>query len=151
MNRTSAPLTFREPVYVFIAAGMFVALLVHGLCWMSITGLLSDPRTAVAETSRQVGLALCWVVASIFLWSVQNPKSRFKAVLMTLGCVLFIGAVGTLGVLFSRFQNANDYSAGVHAVVLLSVLLGQTLLAVPASLLLQWVVLRPAPDSHDPA
>jgi hypothetical protein len=133
---------FRSPVAVFIAVGMAMALGAHGLSWMLVTGLLS-PASALSESSRQIGLAIWWVAASIFLWSVYSPKSRFRAALMTMGCVLFTGFVGTIAVIFTQLQHPNDYSASVHIIVLLSVLIAQTLLALPAAVVLQWIVLRP--------
>jgi hypothetical protein len=142
LNPIATPLVFRSPVAVFIAVGMVVALVVHGLSWMLMSMLLS-PSTALEQSSRQVGLAVWWVAASIFLWSVQSPGSRFKAALLSVGCVLFTGFVGTLAVVFAQIQNPNDYSAGVHIVVLLGVLIAQTLLALPACAVLQWIVLRP--------
>jgi hypothetical protein len=142
LSHTSAPLVFRSPVAVFIAVGMIFALVVHGVSWMLVTMILS-PSSALDQSSRQVGLAVWWVAASIFLWSIQSPGSRFKAAMMSVGCVLFTGFVGTLAVVFAQIQNPNDYSAGVHIVVLLGVLIAQTLLALPACAVLQWIVLRP--------
>jgi len=139
------PMTYRRPVAVFISAGLIAALVLHGLSWLMVAGILTPPPQAFGEALRQVGLGLWWVLASLFLWSFHMPDSRLKAAAMTLACALFIGLVGSLSVVIAQIQNPSDYSASVRFMVLLSVLLGQTALAIPASAVLQWIVLSSDP------
>lgn len=71
-----------------------LSLCLHGVCWFIAAHLLRDGE-ALANTQRQMVLALFWMVGSIAIWRVAPPASRLHAYITAMACALFVSLLGS--------------------------------------------------------
>ncbi len=138
----------------WMVAGIVVTLCLFGLLWLLFSQLVSLDQPA--SQSRIVMLSgLGWMVCAVVWWNMKTPQSRLHAVFTVLLSTLAVALAGTIvrfvGLLFQGVLF--DKRVLVTFSVLSGVLLvAQVVLAVPAALVLQQVVLRRAspPAPHLP-
>ncbi len=126
-----------------------VALCLHGVCWFVTRWLGSDPQ-ALAETQRQMGIALAWMVGALALWRLSPPPSRLHAILVVMLCALFVTCLGSAGALATYFARGmvSDNLLSSFAMFGGLMILGQLALAIPSAVVLQALALtrKPAPS-----
>ena len=142
----NARLSLRQPVVRWMITAALSALCLHGACWFVARLVFADPQ-AIAETQRQMGIALAWMVGSLALWRISAPPSRLHAILTTLLCALFVtglGSVGALATWSARGQLTHELLSS-FALYGGLMLLSQLALAIPSTVLLQAVALTRQP------
>ncbi len=148
------PLDLRTPNLTWILVGVVVTLGLFGLLWFLFSHLVSLDQPD--SQSRVVMLSgLGWMVFAIAWWKMKTPQSRLHAVFTVLLSTLAVALAGTVvrfigllfqGVLFDRRVLVTfSLLSGV-------LLVAQVVLAVPAAVVLQQIVLRrvPPPAPHLP-
>ncbi len=139
---TASTLGFREPLIRWMLLATVAALCLHGLGWFVMRMIGGDPM-ALAETQRQMGIALAWMVGALALWRIAAPPTRLHAILSILVCALFVTVLGSFGAL------ATYFARGIMTHNLLTsfamygglMVLGQLALAIPSAVVLQAVAL----------
>lgn len=141
----SAPLEFRKPVTTWNITAVFVALVLHGLMWF-VARLVFGDSQAVSAAQGQMILALMWMIGAIAMWWINPPPSRLHAVLLVLGCALFVTVLGS-AVAFIKFTVLDGGQATQElfsSFILFGglMILAQIVLAIPSAILLQTVALK---------
>ena len=124
--------------------GLVLTLGLFGLLWFLFSHLVSLEQPV--DQSRIVMVSgLGWMVCAIVWWNMKTPQSRLHAVFTVLLSTLAVALAGTvvrfLGLLFQGVLF--DHRVLVTFSLLSGVLLvAQVVLAVPAAVVMQQVVLR---------
>ena len=141
-------LQLRPPETRWMILAAVAALCLHGLCWYVTRLLLGDGPEALAETQRQMCLALAWMVGALIIWKMALPASRLHAVLTVLTCALFLTVLGSAAAFLKLLFVDHAVLSGklVSSFLMLGGLLvvAQLVLAIPSAILLQAVGLRRA-------
>lgn len=144
MTRPSR-LEFRKPVTTWNITAVFLALVLHGVMWFTARLLFGDAQ-AISAAQGQMILALMWMVGAIALWWINLPPSRLHAVLLVLGCALFVTVLGS-AVAFVKFillDGSRPTQELFSSFILWGglMVLAQIVLAVPSAIMLQMVALK---------
>ena len=139
-------LQVRTPETRWLVLAAVIALCLHGLCWYVTRLLMGDGAEALAETQRQMCLALAWMVCALIMWKISLPPSRLHAVLTVLTCALFLALLGS-GAAFIKLVVVDHAMVNEKLISSFLVLGGllvaaQLVLSVPSAILLQAVALR---------
>lgn len=141
-------LEIRTPDTRWLILAAVIAVCLHGLCWYLVRTLLGDGPEALAETQRQMCLALAWMVGALVIWKISLPPSRLHAVLTVLTCALFLVILGSAAAFVKLILVDHAVVTGklVSSFLTLGGLLvaAQLVLAIPSSVVLQAVALRRA-------
>lgn len=141
-------LEIRTPDTRWLILAAVIAVCLHGLCWYLVRTLLGDGPEALAETQRQMCLALAWMVGALVIWKISLPPSRLHAVLTVLTCALFLVVLGSAAAFVKLILVDHAVVTGklVSSFLTLGGLLvaAQLVLAIPSSVVLQAVALRRA-------
>jgi hypothetical protein len=145
MATTTSPLEFRKPVTTWNITAVFLALVLHGIMWFVVRLVFGDSE-AVSAAQGQMILALMWMIGAIAIWWINLPPSRLHAVLMVLGCALFVTMLGS-GVALIKFILLDGTRATQELLSSFLIwgglmVLAQIVLAVPSAILLQMVALK---------
>ena len=129
--------------------GIVVTLGLFGLLWFLFSHLVSLDQADYQSRVVMVS-GLGWMVCAIVWWNAKAPQSRLHAVFTVLLSTLAVALAGTVvrfvGLLFQGVLF--DKRVLVTFSVLSGVLLvAQVVLAVPAALVMQQIVLRRTPSS----
>ena len=140
-----SPLEFRKPVTTWNITAVFAALVLHGIMWFVARVLFGDSQ-AVSAAQGQMILALMWMIGAIAMWWINPPPSRLHAILLVLGCALFVTVLGS-AVAFFKFILLDGGQATQQlfsSFILFGglMILAQIALAVPSAILLQMVALK---------
>lgn len=141
-------LTSRQPALPWIVTAITAALGVHGVVWFLFQSL-SGGQSPGLSALGQMGLALGWMVPIVCLWLIYPPKRRRIALGMCLACVAFIGTLGSLTA-YLREILSHNIPSGIEffssfSAISLGLVLGQIFLALPSSLVLQYIYFQPRP------
>ncbi len=137
-------LELRSPTFTWMGVGIVVTLGLFGLLWFLFSQLVSLEQPV--NQSRIVMVSgLGWMVCAIVWWNMKAPQSRLHAVFTVLLSTLAVALAGTvvrfIGLLFQGVLF--DHQVLVTFSLLSGVLLvAQVVLAVPAAVVMQQVVLR---------
>lgn len=141
----TSQLEFRTPVTTWNITAVFLALLLHGILWF-VARLLFGDSQAVSAAQGQMILALMWMIGAIAMWWINPPPSRLHAVLLVLGCALFVTVLGSavayLKVILLDGSRANGELFSSFVIFGGLMILAQIVLAVPSAILLQMVALK---------
>jgi hypothetical protein len=145
MATTTSPLEFRKPVTTWNITAVLLALVLHGIMWFVVRLVFGDSE-AVSAAQGQMILALMWMIGAIAIWWINLPPSRLHAVLMVLGCALFVTMLGS-GVALIKFILLDGTRATQELLSSFLIwgglmVLAQIVLAVPSAILLQMVALK---------
>ena len=139
-------LTIRMPETRWMILAAVIALCLHGLCWYATRTLMGDGPEALAETQRQMCLALAWMVCALVMWKISLPPSRLHAVLTVLTCALFLTVLGSAAAFIKLVLVDHAVVNGklISSFLTLGGLLvvAQLVLSIPSAILLQAVALR---------
>jgi len=143
--QTSFALEFRKPVTTWNITAVFLALVAHGVMWF-VARLVFGDSQAVSAAQGQMILALMWMIGAIAIWWINPPPSRLHAVLLVLGCALFVTVLGSV-VAFMKFTVLDGGRATQELFSSFIIfgglmVLAQMGLAVPSAILLQAVALK---------
>ena len=144
----NASLTLRQPVTRWMITAVLSALTLHGAAWF-ITRLLAGDAGALAETQRQMVIALTWMVGALVLWCISPPPSRLHAILLVLACALFVTLLGSVGALATYFARGMVDNKLLSSFAMFGglMMLGQLALSIPSAIVLQAVALTRAPPA----
>lgn len=137
-------LSFRKPDKTWMLTAGIAALCLHGLLWF-VAGTLYGNADALAETQRQMVLAVFWIVCAVILWKIAVPASRLHAAMGVLTCALFVTVLGSVAALVKLWLV--DHAALTKDLLtsfgLLSGVMGlvQMAIAVPTAFVLQGMTL----------
>jgi len=137
-------LEFRTPNITWMLSGVAVTLGLFGLLWFLFSHLVSLEQPV--NQSRIVMISgLGWMVCAVVWWKMKTPQSRLHAVFTVLLSTLAVALAGTvvrfIGLLFQGVLF--DHRVLVTFSLLSGVLLvAQVVLAVPAAVVMQQIVLR---------
>jgi hypothetical protein len=142
---TRSPLEFRKPVTTWNITAVFAALVLHGIMWFAARLLFGDNQ-AVSAAQGQMILALMWMIGAIAIWWIKLPPSRLHAVLLVMGCALFVTVLGSV-VAFMKYTVIDGGQATQELFSSFIIfgglmVLAQIALAVPSAILLQMVALK---------
>ncbi len=143
----ASSLGFRQPMVRWMLLAALAALVLHGASWFIVRIISGDPLP-LAETQRQMGIALAWMVGALALWRIGVPATRLHAIISVLVCALFVTVLGSFGALATWFAHGMMTHNLLTTFALYGglMVLGQLALAIPSAVVLQAAALtrRPA-------
>lgn len=127
----------------------FFSLILHGVCWF-VAKLLWGDDEALANTQRQMVLALGWMVCALAMWRMAPPPTRLHAYVTAMVCALFLSVLGSvaalLKLLFVDGASLNGKFLSSFAMLGGLVMVAHFLSALPSAALLQGLALTRRQD-----
>ncbi len=138
------PLAYRKPATTWMITSAFLSLLLHGICWFLAKKIWGDDE-ALANSQRQMMLALGWMVCALAMWRISPPPSRLHAYVTAMVCALFLSVLGSVAALlklvFVDQAPLNGKFLSSFAMLGGIVMLAHFMSALPSAALLQGIAL----------
>jgi hypothetical protein len=135
----STGLSFKTPLPRNLFLAIAVATGLHGLIWLVVQSILGlGFADAMAEAQKQAFLCLTWLIASLSLWGLRLPSSRFKATLNVLGTAGFVTVLGSIAGYLRLIWSQGNVVTGKSVISFLmfsvAMSLAHLILAIPSAI-----------------